>query len=288
MYIFIGGGLSLNYHSDVKINVLESYFSTKGRYLNKRNHVKKLFLDSGAYSAYTQKITIHLGSYIEYIKKNLDKIDIYANLDEIYNPKKSEENLHLMEKAGLHPLPVYHYGENIEILKKMVEEYDFIALGGMVPVSTNQLIPFLDEAFLQICDKEGRAKVKVHGFGMTTLRLMKRYPWWSVDSISPILTGAMGGVYNEKGQVINVGRKVILNLPETVKFYLGGDIDKETEEALPIDKLKTNPLIGEFTFPEIINNYKARIVINLRYIMKLEKELLENPPVFKQYQKKLL
>jgi hypothetical protein len=38
-------------------------------------------------------------------------------------------------------------------------------------------------------------KVKVHGFGLTSLPMMLRYPWWSVDSTSWVMTGRMGGIF---------------------------------------------------------------------------------------------
>jgi hypothetical protein len=37
--------------------------------------------------------------------------------------------------------------------------------------------------------------LKVHGFGLTVLSLMKRYPWFSVDSTSWVLTGRFGAIY---------------------------------------------------------------------------------------------
>ena len=50
----------------------------------------------------------------------------------------------------------------------------------MVPVSTKDLLPWLDRIFsTYICDDKGFPKVKTHGFGLTT-SLMIRYPWYSV------------------------------------------------------------------------------------------------------------
>lgn len=285
MEIYIGSGSQLNYASDLRLNVLESFFAIRHKQLKKKkDFVKKFFLDSGAFSAYTQKKGIDLNQYISYIKDNNDKIDYYANLDEIYNPEKSAQNQAKMESEGLKPIPVYHYGENLKIFKKMIDKYNYIAIGGMVPISTQKLIPFLDECFGCVCNKEGNTEKKIHGFGMTTLELMERYPWASVDSVSPILTAAMGGVYNEHGQVISLARKRSISMMS--KLYL-------KEECTPLIKvnennIKTNPFLQDISFFELRYKYKARIIVNLRYFMALEKTLTENPPRYKNHQTKLL
>jgi hypothetical protein len=48
----------------------------------------------------------------------------------------------------------------------------------------------LDRAFEHI-DKVG-AKVKVHGLGVTTVDVMRRFPWYSVDSSTACLAAGMG------------------------------------------------------------------------------------------------
>lgn len=154
-----------------------------------------LFLDSGAFSAFTKGITIDIQDYIQFIKDNQDVIETYANLDVIGDPAGTLDNQEIMERAGLNPLPCFHYGEDIDYLKYYLSKHEYIALGGMVPISTADLIPWLDDIFgYHICDDQGYPKVKIHGFGLTSLKLMLRYPWYSVDSTSWVMTGRMGSV----------------------------------------------------------------------------------------------
>ena len=157
----------------------------------------ELFLDSGAFSAWSQGKTINIDEYIKFIKEHKELIEVYANLDVIGSPEKTWENQMYMEKQGLLPLPVFHYGEDEKWLKRILSRgYDYISLGGMVPISTGDLIHWLDYLFkTYLCDQEGMPKVKVHGFGLTSLRLMLRYPWMSVDSTSWVVTGRMGSIY---------------------------------------------------------------------------------------------
>jgi hypothetical protein len=165
-----------------------------------------LFLDSGAFSAWTQGITIDINEYIDFIKQHQDIIQVYANLDVIAeksgiaNKKESAEktlkNQKIMEEAGLNPLPVFHIGEPLKYLQYYIKNYKYIALGGMVGISKTTLISWLDTCFSQyICNSSGIPNIKIHGFGLTSLLLMLRYPWYSVDSTSWVIAGRLGAIY---------------------------------------------------------------------------------------------
>lgn len=163
-----------------------------------------LFLDSGAFSAWTQGVNIDIYEYIDFIKKHLDVLEVYANLDVIglggkqpnrITAEKTLENQKIMEAAGLNPLPCFHFGEPFEFLQYYVDNYDYLALG-VAGNTGNRLMPWLDECFGNyICDKDGMPKVKVHGFAITSLKMMMRYPFYSVDSTSWIMTSRMGSIF---------------------------------------------------------------------------------------------
>jgi hypothetical protein len=157
----------------------------------------KFFLDSGAYSAWSQKTEINIHDYIKFVKEYQHLIDAYANLDVIGSAEGTWENQMIMEKEGLSPIPTYHYGEDIKWLKKYLSlDYDYISLGGMVPISTSDLVPWLDVLFSEyLCDESGMPKVRVHGFGLTSSELIARYPWYSVDSTSWVIVGRMGSIH---------------------------------------------------------------------------------------------
>lgn len=157
----------------------------------------ELFLDSGAFSAWSQNKEIDIEDYISFIKENQSVIDVYANLDVIGDAEKTLENQIIMEQAGLSPLPIFHYGEDIQYLVDYLEkDYPYLALGGMVPVSTPDLIKWLDRLFADyLTDSDGMPICKVHGFGLTSFKLMLRYPWYSVDSTSWVVAGRMGSIY---------------------------------------------------------------------------------------------
>ena len=139
-----------------------------------------IFLDSGAYSAFTQGVEIDINDYIAFIKEHSDHLAVYANLDVIGSPEGTWRNQRRMEAAGVKPLPCFHYGEDPKWLKKYLDRgYDYIALGGMVPISTPDLKIWLDDIWKNyLTDTDGMPLVKVHGFGLTSNSLMRRYPWF--------------------------------------------------------------------------------------------------------------
>lgn len=170
----------------------------------KENRKVDLFLDSGAFSAWTQKTSINIDEYIQFIKDNQGMIEVYANLDVIgiggkqpneLTAKATLENQKIMEKAGLKPMPCFHFGEPMKYLDYYVKNYDYIALG-VAGNSGTKLIPWLNVCFSEhICDDEGMPKIKIHGFAVTSLKLMMMYPWYSVDSTSWVVTGRMGSIF---------------------------------------------------------------------------------------------
>lgn len=178
-------------------NILESY-----HYVHKEQRVKemrrdgvKVFLDSGAFSAMTQGVEIDLEGYCRYIHDNRDIVEVASVLDGIGDPQKTYENQCAMEDAGTAPLPCFHYGEDERYLEYYVEKYQYITLGGMVPIAKPSLRVWLDRIWGKyLTDAQGRARIKVHGFGLTSLSLMSRYPWYSVDSSSWQAYGSMGNI----------------------------------------------------------------------------------------------
>ena len=159
-----------------------------------RPPVVRLLLDSGAYSALTQKQSIDLDKYIAYIEEHHDLIWRCVNLDVIPSDRHnaavvekaataSYKNFERMKTAGLQPIPVFHVGEDYRWLERMLADGErYIGLGGMARLKQNVRRIWLDKIFSMLTDEDGHPLVKIHGFGMTAFELLGRYPWWSVDS----------------------------------------------------------------------------------------------------------
>jgi hypothetical protein len=198
---------SCSIHTKVSENyryphVLESFYyvNTIGKLKTIRGNKQKIFLDSGAYSAFTQGARISLPQYASFIQKNADIIEIASSLDVIGegNEQQSYNNFKELERllGRGRVLPVHHARDDDRWLRRYLDEgYDYIALGGMVRETTPALRLWLDNVWHYfLTNPDGTARVKVHGFGLTTRALMFGYPWWSVDSTSWVSTSNFGGM----------------------------------------------------------------------------------------------
>ncbi len=168
---------------------------------------RKIWMDSGAFSSFTLGEKQDLGAYCSFLKRWGKYIDHAAVLDVIGSAEGTWENQLKMEERGVRPVPCFHYGEDPKWLVKYIERYDYVALGGMVPISTKDLIPWLDNIWENyLTDSEGMPVIKVHGFGLTTFNLMERYPWYSVDSSSWLQSGGFGIilVMDEEGELFRI------------------------------------------------------------------------------------
>lgn len=184
-------------------NHLESYhYIGKGKYVDRiRETGVKVFLDSGAFSAFSLGVQVDLPAYCRWIHQNSDIIRVEDGalmasvLDGIGDPLQTYRNQLAMEELGVRPLPCFHYGEDERYLEWYISNYEYITIGGMVPISTPQLFHWLDRIWNKyLCDGSGRARIKVHGFGLTSVPLMQEYPWFSVDSSSWVQIGAHGNI----------------------------------------------------------------------------------------------
>jgi hypothetical protein len=186
-------------------HILESFwYLRKGNGLEKlRRDGARIFVDSGAFSAAAQNVQIDLDEYCRFIAQNPDIIatvngmPMVSVLDVIGDPVATFNNQRRMEAQGVKPLPCFHMGEPEGFLADYVGEYPYVALGGMAAddVSTEKLIEWLDPIFERhLLDGSGNLRCRVHAFGMTSLDLMSRYPWTSVDSTSWVKWAGFGDI----------------------------------------------------------------------------------------------
>ena len=197
-------------------HVLESY-----HYVNKQKYVDdmrrdnaQVFLDSGAFSAFTLGVDISIEEYCAYILRNKDIIRfedgvmMASVLDGIGDPLQTWRNQLEMEMRGCKPLPCFHAGEDEKYLEWYVKNYEYITLGGMVGTSTKQLCIWLDRIWENyLTDGSGNPRIKVHGFGITAVPVMERYPWYSCDSSSWIQSAAFGAIVHPKFGPLSVSEK---------------------------------------------------------------------------------
>lgn len=207
----------------------------------------RFFLDSGAYTAWTKKTDIDLDEYCAFIRHHIDMIDAYACLDVIPGTpggfatlaqktgaaEQTWANYLYMRREGLDPIPVFHYGEPWHFLDRMLKHgCTYIGVGGLVAVQPKERRAWLDDFFARICGPDGLPTVKTHGFGMTALVLMFRYPWYSVDSTKWVQTTAYGEIFLP--QLVD-GAFVFDQVPSTIA--ISGKHEKSVEGRPQADAL---------------------------------------------------
>lgn len=170
----------------------------------------RLMLDSGAFTVWRQGESIDLDRYIRFILSHERLFSSYVNLDvmpgqpgAVRTPAQTEAaaeagwaNYLQMRESGLEPIHVFHMGERWYWLEKMIDEgCEYVGLSSNITLPVKQKRVWLDECFGLLCGSKGYPEVKVHGFGITAVSLMLRYPWTTTDSVSWMKQGTMGSVY---------------------------------------------------------------------------------------------
>ncbi|MBU0777726.1 hypothetical protein KKF82_05670 [Patescibacteria group bacterium] len=255
-----------------------------------------IMLDSGAFSAWNTGKNIDLYEYITFCKDNLSALDYIVNLDKIpgkygqkhLSPEQIEEstrvgweNYEYMIKKGIPKeklIHVFHQGESFKWLEKIVDLMKYIGLSPANDRTTQEKILWLDDCMKYVLDSEGFPIVKFHGFGVTSLKIMLRYPWYSVDSTSWVLTSRFGSVfvpkkkqgkyvYDENSWKVCVSNKSPSQSEAGKHYSTFAEIEKE--EILRYFNLKG------YTIEELADDYKKRDELNIIYFLDLEKSIPE-------------
>jgi hypothetical protein len=258
-------------------NILESYhYIKKGRYVDeiKKNN-GQIFLDSGAFSAFNIGSEINIDEYCDFVKQNIDILriedsEIMASvLDGIGDPLKTWNNQAYMEKKGVKPLPCFHYGEDTKYLDWYIKYYPYITIGGMVGKSKQQLIMWLDRIWNNnLLDKNGRTKVKVHAFGITSIDIMKRYPWYSCDSSSWVQAASFGTIITPDFGPISISDKSPARHDKGRHVSTLTDLEKEFFNA----ELNKNG----FNYERLSTIYQSRVAYNLWSFGKVNEQINES------------
>jgi len=174
---------------------LKSFIEIRTRGVPNELKGNELFLDSGAYSAWSRGAALDIDEFCACLRAHADHIHTYASLDVIPGrvgvpaspdeiqkaADRSWEAFTYMRAEGLNPMPVYHFGEAPSVLHRILNAgCGIVGLGGLVGVPTPARVRWLGQVFGK--QLRGAEQIKVHGFGMTNVNLIARYPWYSVDS----------------------------------------------------------------------------------------------------------
>lgn len=250
---------------DAVPDILESWhYVGKQKFVDDmRANNAQIFLDSGAFSAMTLGVTLSISEYCEYIVRNRDilrtedGVVMASVLDGIGDPLATYRNQLEMEARGVRPLPCFHVGEDERYLEHYIANYEYITIGGMVGRSSKQLMVWLDRIFSKyLTDRgTGRARVKVHGFGITAIPIMEAYPWYSCDSSRWIQEASFGKVLHPTHDAISVSDKSPSRHDQGRHF--------STLTQLEQDYLRSEFTKAGFDLERLAGVYQSRVAYNL-------------------------
>ena len=267
--------------------ILESYhYVGKQQYVDAmRANGAKVFLDSGAFSAYTLGVTLKPEDYCKYITDNLDIIrfedgDMMASvLDAIGDARQTGINQqhmeYLLKPWGVRPMPTFHFEEPPEYLDWYVANYNYISLGGMVGAHTEQLRTWLERVWENhLLDGAGRAKIKVHGFGITSVPLMEEFDWYSCDSSSWIQSAAFGSIVLPGVSKSNPAQPISVSTKSPSRHDYGQHITTmSAPERAYLEKILND---NGFDVERLGTVYESRAAFNLYAFSELQNIMNKN------------
>jgi len=284
--------------SELNCNRLFSWL--EGRNVNKSidsGNKAKLFIDSGAYSAWTRGVQIDIDEYIKFVNDRDEYVTIFADLDVITlqprtiedfiradaNAQTSWNNYLYMRKHVKSPdklLPVFHQWENWKWLKNILEWTDengkHIPYIGLSPKLDNSADKrnFLSECF-KIIKESSNPNVKTHAFGMTALNVLEQFPLTSADSTTWVMVASFGRILTPYGVVLVSDAQSkdldhILHMPQEAR-----------------DKIVRNIESHGLTLEQVMSSYKYRTIQNISYLKEWSDNYVYKPTLLKGSDRKL-
>lgn len=139
-----------------------------------------VLVDSGAFTVYTLGKEININDYADWVFEN--KAINYVNLDALGNAEETLRNQKKLEEIGLNPIPVFHQSEDFKYLDYYLDNYGYLCISGSVDSRQQVVSKWMDKCFDKIYCKN--ITPKIHGLGIASQHLIKRFPFYSVDSSS--------------------------------------------------------------------------------------------------------
>lgn len=164
--------------------ILQSAYTLGYRKEPSQGEFKHFVLDSGGFVARIKGKAIALDDYVNYINKFNVKRAFNLDTNDVEETLRNQEELE--KRTNAYIIPVYHFSDFINpiyrgLLDGYVKKYPYISVGGVAKagLSVNQNMIFLKYVF-----NKTRDITKVHGLGMTNMKLNWDFPFYSVDSTS--------------------------------------------------------------------------------------------------------
>lgn len=241
---FLAGGESRHFLHEVaspikekvsthKPFILESFFYADADTERLLPLFGDFLLDSGAFTFLSDNKT-HLdwNAYIEryaafIVRNNIEKY-FELDIDSVVGYEKVKEYRKTLERLTGRPcIPVWHKNRGMKEWIKMCDEYNYVAIGGIV---IKEIKPEQYRAFPSMIAEAHKRGAKVHGLGFTNLTLLPKIHFDSVDSTAWTTGNRFGFIYRFDGRTMKkidcpIGKRLgdsrkvaLINYVEWLKF----------------------------------------------------------------------
>jgi len=183
--------------------MLESFYSMTDWLIPVIKKCDLFLLDSGAFTFMSSCKTDvnfdeYLTRYIDFINKHDIQHFFELDVDSIVGlPEVERLRERLERETGKKCIPVWHRSRGKDNFIKMCQEYDYVAIGGIV---TKEIKPNEYKYFKWFIDTAHSYGCKIHGLGFTNLKGLYLYDFDSVDSTSWVAGGKFGTLYHFTGR----------------------------------------------------------------------------------------
>jgi len=167
-----------------------------------KEHCSGYALDCGAYSFWKRGIEIDWELYRSWVLSNYQHPGYCFSIcpDIIGGDEKDNDEL-LKEYPLPEGVPVFHQGESLSRLEKLMKSYPRIALGSIEKfLPSDTFYEWMNECMRILCDKDGNPRVRIHGLRMLNPEIFQKYPLSSADSTNIAQNynngNRWGGTYN--------------------------------------------------------------------------------------------
>lgn len=185
-------------HDSINSYLLSYALEAKKQWRKYYDIGQDIIIDSGAFSVWNSGKTINIEDYKNFCLTlpedvpaiNLDVIPQNGNNQREHIKKcceQSFQNYLYLKKYKWNILPVYHYKDEWEYFERYKNETDHVALS-----ADNDTALSIKDSFFLMVFREIKNTMKIHALGYTSLQGLKKFPFYSIDSISwknPCLTG---------------------------------------------------------------------------------------------------
>lgn len=256
---------------------------------NNKDKISKLFIDSGAFTAWTRGKKIDIDEYIKFINERSEYIHIYCQLDvipgEVHRVATKEEGIEAGKKTWENYLYMYprmkepqkmlycfHLGEPLEWFQRALDWRDnlgrpmqYLAIGGIMGKPKDIRIKFLTK-IEEMIKNSFNPNIKVHALGMTSFDVLEKFPFiTSADSTSWIMTGANGMIMTDYGSII-------VSDKQSIDFKHYNNLPSEARKVIDIEINKYG-----FKIEDLINSRDNRIILNAKYLQDKANNIIYKP-----------